>query len=224
MSKEIIIHRVTGLSNYADILQLQTSLYEESLQRKIESKPTKNHLIFCEHHPVYTLGKHGKKENLLFNPAQAGADFFQIDRGGDITFHGEGQLVIYPVFDLDNFGIGTAAFVNLLEETIIQTLEMYNITASRLEGAPGIWVNPKTYPKKIAAVGIKVSRHVTMHGISINVSTDLSWFSKIVPCGITDKGVTSILEQTEKQISVSDVADIFLEKMNAVLSEKGKGT
>ncbi|HEY0261572.1 MAG TPA: lipoyl(octanoyl) transferase LipB [Chitinophagales bacterium] len=217
MSKEVIIHREAGLSNYADILKLQTELFDRNLDLKNQEKPTQNHLVFCEHNAVYTLGKHGNKENLLFDAEKAGAQFFQIDRGGDITFHGEGQLVVYPVFDLDNFGIGTATFVNLLEEAIIETLQHYDITASRLEGAPGIWVNPKGYPKKIAAVGIKVSRHVTMHGISINVSTNLSWFTKIVPCGISDKGVTSILEQTGKEISVSEVADFFLEKMNSVL-------
>lgn len=217
MAKTIIIHHENGLSNYADILQKQTVLFEQALLRKTQGKTGENHLIFCEHKPVYTLGKHGKKENLLFNPTQVGADFFQIDRGGDITFHGEGQLVVYPVFDLDNFGMGTATFVNLLEETIINTLAHFGIASARLEGAPGIWVASNNYPKKIAAVGIKVSRHVTMHGISINVSTDLSWFAKIVPCGIADKGVTSILEQTQKQIPVNEVANVFLTELEKLL-------
>lgn len=221
MAKTIIIHHENGLSNYADVLHKQTALFEQNLLHKTQGKPTENHLIFCEHKPVYTLGKHGKKENLLFNAAQAGADFFQIDRGGDITFHGNGQLVVYPVFDLDNFGMGTAAFVNLLEEAIINTLTHFGIASSRLEGAPGIWVTSRAsanpMPKKIAAVGIKVSRHVTMHGISINVSTDLSWFAKIVPCGIADKGVTSILEQTQKPFSVNETADVFLEEIKKLL-------
>lgn len=219
MNKNIILHKIDGLSNYGDVLQLQTKLFENNLALKNQGKLAENHLIFCEHQPTYTLGKHGKKENLLFDPASAGADFFRIDRGGDITFHGEGQLVVYPVFDLDNFGIGTATFVNLLEETIIKTLAEYGISASRLDGAPGIWVNVNSrFPKKIAAVGIKVSRHVTMHGIAINVSTDLMWFTKIVACGIADKGVTSILEETKKALSVSEVAEIFLEKFKMILS------
>lgn len=218
MNKNIIIHKIDGISPYADVLKLQTSLFEQNLDAKNRQKSTENHLILCEHKAVYTLGKHGKNENLLFNPAAIGADFFPIDRGGDITFHGEGQLVVYPIFDLDNFGIGTATFVNLLEEAIIQTVAEYGITASRLDGAPGIWVNiNSSFPKKIAAVGIKVSRHITMHGISINVTTDLSWFSKIVPCGITDKGVTSILEQTTKTLSTDVVANVFLEKLKQVL-------
>lgn len=221
MSQNIIIYREAGLSSYATVLQKQTALFEQNLLCKEQGETTGNYLIFCEHKSVYTLGKHGKRENLLFTPENAGVDFFQIDRGGDITFHGEGQLVIYPVFDLDNFGIGTATFVNLLEEAIIETLRYFGIASFRLEGAPGIWVASRTSatvpPKKIAAVGIKVSRHITMHGISINVFTDLSWFSRIVPCGISDKGVTSILEQTGKRFSIAEVGDVFLEKLEAVL-------
>lgn len=218
MPQNIIVYREAGLSSYATVLQKQTALFEQNLLCKEKGEISRNYLIFCEHKSVYTLGKHGKIENLLFKPENRDVDFFQIDRGGDVTFHGEGQLVVYPVFDLDNFGIGTATFVNLLEEAIIETLRYFEIASFRLEGAPGIWVNTGvSQPKKIAAVGIKVSRHITMHGISINVFTDLLWFSKIIPCGISDKGITSILEQTGKRFSIVEVGDVFLEKLEAVL-------
>ncbi len=174
-------------------------------------------MIFCEHPPTYTLGKNGDESHLLFNPSRIGASFFKIDRGGDVTFHGPGQLVVYPIFDLANFDIGTAAFVSKLEEAVINLLSKLNIDASRLEGAAGIWVDVDSYPKKICAIGIKVSKQVTMHGIAINVTTDLSWFDKIVPCGLSDKGVTSLLKLTGQQFTLDDVATRFYQELVALL-------
>lgn len=174
-------------------------------------------MIFCEHPPTYTLGKNGDESNLLFNPTNIGASFFKIDRGGDITFHGPGQLVVYPVFDLANFGIGTATFVSKLEDAVINLLAKINIQASRLEGAAGIWVDVDTYPKKVCAIGIKVSKQVTMHGIAINVTTDLAWFDKIVPCGLQDKGVTSILALTGQNYSLDEIAVRFQEELSELL-------
>ncbi len=174
-------------------------------------------MVFCEHPPTYTLGKNGDETNLLFNPSSIGASFFKIDRGGDITFHGPGQLVIYPIFDLANFEIGTATFVSKLEDAVINLLSKLNIEASRLEGAAGIWVDIDTYPRKVCAIGIKVSKQVTMHGIAINVNTDLSWFDKIVPCGLPDKGVTSILALTGQHYSLDEVAALFQKELTALL-------
>lgn len=166
-------------------------------------------MIFCEHPPTFTLGKNGDENNLLFDPASIGASFLKIDRGGDITFHGPGQLVVYPVFDLANFEMGTATFVARLEDAVIKLLSNLNIEASRLEGAAGIWVDIDTYPKKVCAIGLKVSKQVTMHGIAINVATDLSWFEKIVPCGLPDKGVTSILALTGQNYTLNEIATQF---------------
>ncbi len=174
-------------------------------------------MIFAEFEPTYTMGKNGKNENLLLNPETVGAVFHKTDRGGDITFHGPGQLVVYPVFDLDNFEIGTAQFVAILEKTVINTLAHFNIIAERLEGAAGIWVDTGLFPKKICAIGIKVSKHITMHGIAINVNTDLNWFKKIVPCGLADKGVTSIYEQTGKTASLKALADVFIKELKLLL-------
>lgn len=174
-------------------------------------------MLFCEHEPTYTLGKNGDASNMLFVPEKVGAAFHTIDRGGDITFHGPGQLVVYPIFDLDNFGIGTARFVEILEEAVINSLKHFGITSDRLPGAAGIWVNQSVFPKKVCAIGIKVSRHITMHGIAININTDLAWFSKIVPCGLQDKGVTSIAELTGKVYTFNEVENVFLEELKKLL-------
>lgn len=214
--KKIIVHQ-KGKEVYHTVLALQTRLFEQTLSNKSTGQPTENHLIFCEHPPTYTLGKNGDESHLLFNPSRIGASFFKIDRGGDVTFHGPGQLVVYPIFDLANFDIGTAAFVSKLEEAVINLLSKLNIDASRLEGAAGIWVDVDSYPKKICAIGIKVSKQVTMHGIAINVTTDLSWFDKIVPCGLSDKGVTSLLKLTGQQFTLDDVATRFYQELVALL-------
>jgi lipoyl(octanoyl) transferase len=216
--KKITVHTQQGVSVYKVVALFQTELFNKNLELKNAGQQTENHLIFSEFEPTYTIGKNGKRDNMLLNPEAVGAVFHETDRGGDITFHGPGQLVIYPVFDLDNFGIGTAEFVAILETSVINTLAHFNITATRLSGAAGIWVDVDTYPKKICAIGIKVSRHVTMHGIAINVNTDLSWFAKIVPCGLADKGVASIYELTKKKVSLAEVATIFHRELTALLS------
>jgi lipoyl(octanoyl) transferase len=182
---------------------------------------TKNTLIICEHPHTYTLGKSGDEKNLLFRPDAVGAAFHKVNRGGDITYHGPGQMVVYPIFDLDTLGIGVADFVAALEDVIINTVAHYELIASRLEGAPGIWLDADTNPRKICAVGMKVSRHCTMHGIAINVNTDLKYFDYIVPCGIPDKGVTSLQKELGKEIDMNEVRDIFVgeleKKLNIVI-------
>ena len=178
--------------------------YQQDIQnRLIRSKSAGNssgrlpYLIFVEHPHVYTLGKSGKENNLLIKPEflfSIGATYYKTDRGGDITYHGPGQLVGYPVFDLESLGIGVKKYIENLEESIIQTLLDFKIKATRLAGATGVWIeagNSKPV-RKICAIGVKVSRGVTMHGFALNVTTDLRYFSYINPCGFTDKGVTSM--------------------------------
>jgi lipoyl(octanoyl) transferase len=154
-------------------------------------------LIFVEHPHVYTLGRSGKENNLLINPeflSSIGAAFYKTDRGGDITYHGPGQLVGYPIFDLQSLGIGVRKYIENLEESIIQTLRDFGLNTSRLEGATGVWLKADNLKpvRKICAIGVKVSRGITMHGFALNVTTDLQYFNHINPCGFTDKGVTSM--------------------------------
>ena len=169
-----------------------------------------NYLLFCEHPHVYTLGKSGSQNNLLVNEdllRQKGATFHKIDRGGDITYHGPGQIVGYPILDLEAFKMGVKQYVNGLEEAVIKTLTKYNIPAGRLEGATGVWLEPQQpgRTRKICAIGVKVSRQVTMHGFAFNVNTDLDYYNLINPCGFTDKGVTSMEKELGHPVSMADV-------------------
>jgi lipoyl(octanoyl) transferase len=214
----------SGPEIYQDILKLQETLFEANLSAKASGSATHNTLIICEHLPTYTLGKSGDEKNLLFDPQAVGAAFHKINRGGDITYHGPGQMVVYPIFDLDTLEIGVADFVSALEDVIIEVVAHYGITASRLDGAPGIWLDAETRPRKICAVGMKVSRHCTMHGIAINVNTDLKYFDYIVPCGIPDKGVTSLQKELGREIDMNEVITVFIaaleKKLNIALSPK----
>jgi lipoyl(octanoyl) transferase len=175
-------------------------------------------LIVCEHPPTYTLGKSGDERNLLFQPEAVGAAFYKVSRGGDITYHGPGQMVVYPIFDLDTLPIGVADFVAALEDVIIRTVAHYGLTATRLDGAPGIWLDAATDPRKICAVGMKVSRHCTMHGIAINVNTDLKYFDYIVPCGIAGKGTTSLQKELGREVDMDEVREIFVRELEEKLN------
>ena len=206
--------------SYEVVLALQERLFEANLTAKAVGLPTQNTLIICEHLPTYTLGKSGEEKNLLFKPEAVGAAFHKINRGGDITYHGPGQIVVYPIFDLDTISIGIADFVTALEDVIISTVARYGITASRLDGAPGIWIDIDTCPRKICAIGMKVSRHCTMHGIAINVNTDLKYFDYIVPCGISDKGVTSLQKELGREIDMNEVRKIFVSELENKLGIK----
>lgn len=187
-----------GLKPYNEVLQLQEKLFHENLSAKEAGAATQQHIILCEHYPVFTLGKSGKRENILVSDLELNAAYYQVNRGGDVTFHGPGQLVVYPILDLEKIKIGLAEYVNKLEETIIYTLHNYQIYTERLSGAAGIWLlNP--YARKIAAIGIKASRGITMHGAAININTDLRYFTKIIPCGLQDKSVTSLQQETGKE-------------------------
>ena len=187
-----------GLIPYQPAWDYQEKLYNELMERKLAGeKSFPGYLLFCEHPPVFTLGKSGSKENLLINEemlAQRGIEFYRINRGGDITFHGPGQIVGYPILDLEQLGLGIRNYIEKLEESVILVLKEYGIAAGRLTGATGVWLDPglPTAARKICAIGVKAGRHITMHGFAFNVNTDLSYYRYINPCGFVDKGVTSM--------------------------------
>lgn len=203
MSKEII-YKDLGSIEYAEAWDYQEKIFREIIEGKQHQAGLPNQLIFCEHPHVYTLGKSGSESNLLMNQQllqEKGVTFFRTNRGGDITYHGPGQIVGYPILDLEAFGIGIRRYIELLEESVIQLLKGYGIQASRLEGASGAWLEVGTpNVRKICAIGVRTSRFVTMHGFAFNVNTDLDFFSYINPCGFVDKGVTSMEKELgEKQ-------------------------
>jgi len=205
------------LIDYNEAWQRQEKLFAETIERKQQNLPTENHLIFCEHPHVYTLGKSGKEQNMLLNMIQLqaqNATFVHTNRGGDITYHGPGQLVGYPIFDLETFCIGLKQYIYLLEKSIIQVLENYNIKAERLDGATGVWIDAHgKNARKICALGVRSSRFVTMHGFALNVNTDLSYFNYINPCGLIDKGVTSLEKELGYKVDMEELKVHLREKI-----------
>ena len=182
----------------------------KSLNRRITKKVrTNNFLFFCEHPHVYTLGKSGNKKNLLVNEDYLkirGATFHKINRGGDITYHGPGQIVGYPILDLDNFFTDIHKYLRFLEEAVIMTLREYGLESERSDGETGVWFDVGTSKaRKICALGVKSSRWVTMHGFALNINSDLSYFGNIIPCGIVDKQVTSLQKELGREINIEDV-------------------
>lgn len=209
MNKTVEIHDI-GLVDYEEALNFQLKLFNEIIDTKISNRKngtnikTKNHLVFVEHNSVYTLGKSGKISNLLLDENDLKKNdikFYNTNRGGDITYHGPGQIVCYPILDLDNFFTDVHKYLRFLEETIILTLRDYGINGERSDNETGVWLDVNTRnPRKICALGVKASRWVTMHGLALNVNNDLSYFNDIVPCGIKDKSVTSISVECKKNI------------------------
>lgn len=191
-----------GEKDYKDTWDYQEEIFQSILATKVKNRreeatePTDNYFIFVEHPHVYTLGKSGDVHNMLLNDEQLkakGATFYKINRGGDITYHGPGQIVGYPIIDLENFFTDIHKYLRLLEETIILVLKDYGIEAGRSEGETGVWLGVGTpFPRKICAMGVRASRWVTMHGFALNVNADLGYFDNIIPCGIKGKGVTSL--------------------------------
>ena len=279
--------RDLGPMDYAACWELQRTLFEELLAEKNrrrngcgakESGPAADKtdtrpddvgtVLLVEHPPVYTLGKSGHAENLLVDRTaleQLGAQFFHIDRGGDITFHGPGQLVCYPILDLERLGIGLREYIGRLEETVIRVVAHYGIAAGRIDGASGVWLGgaaeqrsaeternaeetdgrnaaeeqtseksakeersagksteetvriKRDAPRKICAIGVRSSRYVTMHGFALNVDTDLEWFSRINPCGFSDRGVTSMARETRREVAMEEVKRLVLEELGEQL-------
>ncbi|MDH6353891.1 lipoyl(octanoyl) transferase [Dysgonomonas sp. PH5-45] len=213
-----------NLIEYAQAWQLQEKLFDANLEAKKNETPTTNTLILCEHPHVITIGKSGKTENLLYSDeylTQKGVSVFRINRGGDVTYHGPGQLVGYPIFDLEHYHLGLRQYIYNVEEVIIRFLSRYNISAERLEGATGVWIDTHDARKarKIAAIGVRSSRFVTMHGFALNINTDMSYFSLINPCGFVDKGVTSVEKEIGRKLDMQSVKEEIKHLFTEVFSE-----
>ena len=215
-----------GLIDYKDAWDYQTDLFQRVLGVKAgnrslpdnQQRLTDNFLVFCQHPHVYTLGKSGKEENLLVKDDELkviGASYYHINRGGDITYHGPGQIVGYPIIDLENFFTDIHKYMRLLEEAVIQTVREFGVSAGRIPGLTGVWINhnEKESARKICALGVKTSRWVTMHGFALNVNTDLNYFSHIVPCGIDDKEVTSLQKELGQAVDLSAVEEVLKNKI-----------
>lgn len=226
MNKEIYVQDL-GVKDYEDAWSYQEILFKGIVDTKIKNKKedshlkTSNYLLFVEHPHVYTLGKSGNMAHMLLRKQQLeekGIAFHKINRGGDITYHGPGQIVGYPILDLDNFFTDIHKYLRLLEETMILTLEEYGIKSGRSEGETGVWLDPGTpFARKISAMGVRSSKWVTMHGFAFNVNTDLSYFSHIVPCGIKGKAVTSLrAELGGKKIDIEEVKQHIVNHFLAV--------
>ena len=215
-SKPSVNVRDLGLIDYKEAWDFQENLFKKAIDLKIAKRNgeteeiPENHLLFCQHPHVFTLGKSGNQENLLLNHEQLDeheAAFYKINRGGDITYHGPGQLVVYPIFDLEQFFTDIHKYMRFLEEAVILTLKDYGIESGRVEGLTGVWIDGDTkQARKICAMGVKSSRWVTMHGIGFNINTDLNFFSHIIPCGIDDKAVTSMQRELGYELNMSEVA------------------
>ena len=215
MKNKKVIFQDWGLLDYQQAWDRQEQVFSETVQAKTQNRnnnttdPVKNHLIFVEHPHVYTLGKSGKPENLLLDEAglkEKSASYYKINRGGDITYHGPGQLVGYPILDLDNFFTDIHLYLRTLEEAVILTLADYGIKGGRYEGFTGVWLDADNErARKICAMGVRCSRWVTMHGLAFNVNTDLSYFNNIVPCGIDDKDVTSMERELRYKLDIDEV-------------------
>lgn len=213
-----------GTMAFGECWELQQRLFEEAIGEKKAGRTPRQKIILVEHPPVYTLGKSGKESNLLITEAylrSIGAEFYHIDRGGDITFHGPGQIVGYPILDLSALGLGLKGYIDAIEGAVIDTMAEWGIVCQRVEGASGVWiVEPHRPMRKICAVGVKSSRWVTMHGFALNVNTNLGYFRHINPCGFTDRTATSMAEELGGEISVERVKERLLdhlaEKLNII--------
>ncbi len=222
---EKVVFEDLGLISYQEAWDYQTKLHRALIDKKLSARKTgekieqKHYLLFCEHPPVYTLGKSGSENNILIDEqtrAKEGFEFYKINRGGDITYHGPGQLVVYPIFDLDFFFTDVHKYVRSLEEVIIQMLDDYGLEAIRIKKYTGVWLpNPE---RKICAIGVHLSRWVTLHGLALNVRPTLAHFDNIIPCGITDsdKAVTSMEKELPFEIKMEEVKKIVKRKFKEI--------
>ncbi len=208
MKNRKVIFQDWGFISYEEAWKKQKEIRDKLVVRKKNGETNvENYLIFCEHPHVYTLGRSGNEENLLLEKQELkirGIDFYHVERGGDITYHGPGQLVAYPIFDLDNFKPDIIWYIRNIEEVIIKTIENYNLKGERIPKFTGVWIDIEKNPRKIAAIGVNTARWITMHGLALNVNTDLKYFSYIIPCGIKDKDVTSIKKELGKNIDFQE--------------------
>ncbi|MBM3185141.1 MAG: lipoyl(octanoyl) transferase LipB [Bacteroidetes bacterium] len=220
MDNKPLVHlHVLGLIDYKEAWDYQETLFKKAIDLKIAKRNgetdeiPENHLLFCQHPHVFTLGKSGNPENLLLNEAELNeqeASYYKINRGGDITYHGPGQLVVYPIFDLEQFFTDIHKYMRYLEEAVILSLKDFGIEAGRVDGLTGVWIEGDTKnARKICAMGVKSSRWVTMHGVGFNINTDLNFFSHIIPCGIDDKAVTSMQHELGREVDINEVSQIL---------------
>lgn len=230
MQQEVFV-RDLGIIEYGEAWRFQDGLLLENTAKKIrlakgeDAGETRHHLLFCEHLPVYTLGKSGKEEHVLISKeelAKRNIGYYSTNRGGDITFHGPGQVVGYPILDLEKFFTDIGKYLRCLEDVIILTLAHYGISGDRSQGETGVWLDPgnKMKARKICAMGVRCSRWVTMHGFALNVNTDLDYFSSIVPCGIPDKQVTSLQKELGRQIDMEEVRQLIIKHFEQVFQCK----
>ncbi len=206
-----------GRQEYKTTWHYQQTLFQDALQAKKENRLVSNQIILVEHDPVFTLGKSADIHNILLSNNFLDAPVFRIERGGDVTFHGPGQLVIYPIVDLEQFNMGLRDYVFIMEELIIRILDCFGLIGQRSKGASGVWMDVGGMSeRKIAALGVKASRHITMHGIAFNINTDLSWFQKINPCGLQNKGVTSLAKELGEAQDFKKVRLLVEEELNRI--------
>jgi lipoyl(octanoyl) transferase len=228
-----IIFQDLGLIDYQQAWDLQETVFQNTIQLKLENQNRLQHekeqepyrLFFCEHPHVYTLGKSGESQNLLIDGIQLqakNASFVRTNRGGDITYHGPGQLVGYPIIDLEAFKLGVKNYIELMEESIIRTIAHFGLKGERLDGATGVWLDTTIAGKtrKICAIGVRTSRYVSMHGFAFNVNTDLNYFGYINPCGFTDKGVSSLQKELGQKQDIEEVKTILLNEMATLFGWK----
>ncbi|MBI9033597.1 MAG: lipoyl(octanoyl) transferase LipB [Bacteroidales bacterium] len=227
--KRKTIFQDLGTIEYQKAWDFQEKLFNEIIELKTQNRELPgceqlekyNHLLFCEHPHVYTLGKSGSEDNLLVNYIQLqakDATFVRTNRGGDITYHGPGQIVGYPIIDLEDFDLGIKSYIHKMEEAIIEMLKEYGIQSDRMDGATGVWID-KDIPgkaRKISAIGVRTSRFVSMHGFALNINTDLDYFNHINPCGFTDKGVTSLEKELGERQDINKAQDILRAKFEKI--------
>jgi lipoyl(octanoyl) transferase len=237
MKNKEVIFEDWGLIDYQKAWDRQEALFADTVNLKIarrnrqvktegneidDDNPTPNYLIFCEHQHVYTLGKSGKPEHLLLDEAglkEKNASYYKINRGGDITYHGPGQIVCYPILDLDNFFTDIHLYLRTLEEAVILTLADYGLTAGRYTGYTGVWFDADNEnARKICALGVRCSRWVTMHGLAFNINPDLDYFKNIVPCGIDDKAVTSMQHELGHEVDINEVKKILKKHISVLFN------
>ncbi len=215
-----------GLIDYKDAWEKQEKIFDKKVSAKINDGKSQieQDFIICEHPHVYTLGKNGEKNNLLIDEEflkKINATYYRTNRGGDITYHGFGQIVGYPILDIEELGLSLKNYIWTIEEMVILTMKEYNIFCERLEGATGVWIDTNS-PKvrKICAIGVKASRYITMHGFALNVNTDLTYFNYINPCGFVDKGVTSMEKELGKKIDVQGVKEKLYENFLKLVNKQ----
>ena len=208
---------------YAEAWSRQTECFESLVRAKQTNGEYINRIVLCQHPHVYTLGRSGKAQNMLLGEeqlARIGATLYHIDRGGDITYHGPGQLVCYPILNLEDFSVGLKEYVHLLEEAVIRVCASYGIKAERLAKATGVWLEPDTpRARKICAIGVRSSHYVTMHGLALNVNTDLRYFGYINPCGFIDKGVTSLQKEVGHEVAMQEVEERLVFELQNLLQK-----